>query len=79
MTPADLVRDEHLRQRGYFVPAQHPRFGDFEVPGASFLMAATPWRLRRPAPSPGEHNAEVYAEVGVGPAELERLSAAGVI
>jgi benzylsuccinate CoA-transferase BbsE subunit len=79
MTPADLVRDEHLRERGYVVPAHHPRLGDFEVPGASFIMSETPWALRHPAPLLGEHNAEVYAEAGIGPAELEQLSVRGVI
>jgi crotonobetainyl-CoA:carnitine CoA-transferase CaiB-like acyl-CoA transferase len=29
--------------------------------------------------APGEHNREVYAEIGLDAAELERLSEAGVI
>ena len=79
MTPADLVHDEHLRQRGYIVPLQHSRFGPFEAPGAPFIMSETPWTLRSAAPSPGEHNAEVYGEIGVTAAELDELRAKGVM
>lgn len=79
MTPADLVQDAHLRERGYIVPARHPRFGDFEMPAGSFDMSETPWRLRRPAPGLGEHNAELFSEVGVDAAELAQLAAKGVI
>ena len=36
-------------------------------------------RARRLAPALAEHNAEVYAEIGVEAAELERLRAAGIV
>ena len=35
--------------------------------------------VRGPAPLRGEHNAEVYASVGVSPAELEELRRAGAV
>lgn len=79
MTPLDLVQDEHLRQRGYIVPAHHPRFGDYEAPGGSFILSETPWALRRGAPGLGEHNADVFGELGVAAAELDTLRAGGVI
>jgi len=79
MTPADLVRDVHLLQRGYIVPAEHPVLGRHHVPGAPFIMSGSPWQLRRTAPLLGEHNDEVYTEAGVSPDELADLRRAGVV
>jgi crotonobetainyl-CoA:carnitine CoA-transferase CaiB-like acyl-CoA transferase len=36
-------------------------------------------RERALAPALGEHNREIYAELGLGDADLARLAAAGVI
>jgi crotonobetainyl-CoA:carnitine CoA-transferase CaiB-like acyl-CoA transferase len=41
--------------------------------------AATPARIRRPAPLLGEHTTEVLAELGLARAEIERLAARGVV
>ena len=48
-------------------------------PGGFALFDGKRPEVRRPAPRVGEHNAEIYAEVGVGPGELARLRAAGVV
>lgn len=79
MTPADLVHDEHLRGRNYIVPAHHPVLGDFETPGGAFDPSETPWKLRRTAPMLGEHNSELYAEIGVAPDELAELRGKGIV
>ena len=49
------------------------------MPGPPYQLSATPWRLRGPAPTLGQHNAEIYAELGIGPADLAHLRAAGVL
>jgi crotonobetainyl-CoA:carnitine CoA-transferase CaiB-like acyl-CoA transferase len=41
--------------------------------------SATPAAIRRPAPRLGEHTAQVLGELGVTPAEIDRLAAAGTI
>jgi benzylsuccinate CoA-transferase BbsE subunit len=79
MLPEDMVRDVHLRSRGYFVPTGHPVLGEFDFPGPPFLMMGTPWRLRRPAPLLGEHNAEVFGELGLGEAEIAGLRREGIL
>ena len=48
-------------------------------PGGFALFDGERPKVKRPAPRVGEHNAEIYGEVGVGPRELERLRAAGVV
>ncbi len=78
--PADLLNSPQLAHRDYFVKVPHPlRDEPMLMPGAPYKLSETPWRIQRPAPGLGEHNAEVYAELGINPAEIERLYAAGVV
>jgi crotonobetainyl-CoA:carnitine CoA-transferase CaiB-like acyl-CoA transferase len=49
------------------------------APGAPYRLSETPWRIQRPAPRLGEHNAEVYERIGVDRAALARLYCAGVV
>ncbi|MDA1240770.1 MAG: CoA transferase [Chloroflexi bacterium] len=78
---ADLLRDEQLRSRGFFVALDHPALGQsFEVPGAPYRFSATPAGIGRCAPAPGEHNAEVFAALdGLGADELSALTRAGIL
>ena len=77
---SDLPRDPQLLYRSYFVPVAHPELGDpILYPGPPYRLSATPWRIRWYAPLPGEHNDEVYGELGLGAAELADLRKAGVI
>jgi crotonobetainyl-CoA:carnitine CoA-transferase CaiB-like acyl-CoA transferase len=59
--PSDLYADAHLAARGFLVPLP-ARDGDayrILVPGVPFKSTAMGWRMRRPAPRLGEHQAEV--------------------
>jgi len=61
-TMGDLLNSEHLKARGFFVEISHPMAGTLEYPGPLFQMSRTPWELRRPAPTLGQHNREVFVE-----------------
>jgi crotonobetainyl-CoA:carnitine CoA-transferase CaiB-like acyl-CoA transferase len=58
-----LVRAEQLDDRGFFVDVEHPLSGRVRMPRGPILFSATPWRLRRPAPRLGEHNAELLPDL----------------
>jgi crotonobetainyl-CoA:carnitine CoA-transferase CaiB-like acyl-CoA transferase len=75
-TMGDLLASPHLRARGFFVTLDHPVAGRVTMPGAPYRLAATPWTLRAPAPTLGQHTAEVLAEVGLDARELARAGAA---
>jgi len=76
----EVLEDEHLKERGFFVEVTHPEAGKLKYPGAPFKLSETPWEVERPAPLLGEHNKEIYCgRLGYKPEELAALSRGGVI
>jgi crotonobetainyl-CoA:carnitine CoA-transferase CaiB-like acyl-CoA transferase len=57
----DLFKSPHLKTRGFFATVRHPVAGDVTVPGAPYVLGQTPWELRTPAPTLGQHNEEVLS------------------
>ncbi|MGK2850832.1 MAG: CaiB/BaiF CoA transferase family protein [Candidatus Limnocylindrales bacterium] len=64
-TIADVVADDHLRERGFFERIDHPVAGTATYPGVPFRISGDAGTPHRPAPLLGEHTAEVAAEVGI--------------
>lgn len=58
-----LDRDEHLKQRGFYVYLDHPEAGRHAYDGPHFRLHRTPGRLRSPAPLLGQHNDYVAREI----------------
>jgi len=75
-TMGDLLASPHLKARGFFATLDHPVAGSVTMPGAPYKMRATPWELRRPAPTLGQHTDEVLAPLGIDVARLKSESAA---
>jgi crotonobetainyl-CoA:carnitine CoA-transferase CaiB-like acyl-CoA transferase len=76
----DVVGHYHLEERGFFAEVDHPLAGRMKYPGAPFIFSETPWSLRRPAPTLGEHNREVYCDrLGLSDAEFASLESRHVI
>jgi crotonobetainyl-CoA:carnitine CoA-transferase CaiB-like acyl-CoA transferase len=44
--------------------------------GVPIHMLGTPGAIRGPQPRPGEHNAEILAELGYSASDIERLAGA---
>ena len=78
-TMGDLVDSPHLKARGFFATVDDGNGGSVVMPGAPYLHAATPWRIRKRAPRLGEDTDTVLAEVGYDAAQRARLRDAGVI
>jgi crotonobetainyl-CoA:carnitine CoA-transferase CaiB-like acyl-CoA transferase len=73
-SPREIVDSVQLAGRDYWVRVHHDDIGEsFIYPGAPFKLSETPWAQRGRAPRAGEHNEQVYAELGLDPAELKRL------
>ncbi len=79
-TVKQLVEDEQLAYREFFVEIDHPEAGNLKYPGAPYKLSATPWQVKRPAPLLGEHNEQVYCQMlGYSRQELVKLRQAGII
>jgi benzylsuccinate CoA-transferase BbsE subunit len=79
-TPADLADNPQLEARRYLTTIQHGTLGRaLTMPGAPYQLSATPWRIQRPAPSLGQHNSEIFGELGLTANDLVHLRAGGVI
>jgi crotonobetainyl-CoA:carnitine CoA-transferase CaiB-like acyl-CoA transferase len=61
-TPAEVVDDEHMKEREFFVEHEHPAVGAVRMPGAPCRMSRTPWQIKRGAPRLGEHNRAIFTE-----------------
>jgi crotonobetainyl-CoA:carnitine CoA-transferase CaiB-like acyl-CoA transferase len=79
-TVKDVVEDPVFQARGVWATVEHPVLGRVTLPGRPFLMEATPWAVRRPAPLLGQHNEEVWCGmVGLSRQDLVRLRQMGVV
>jgi len=78
-TVADAAEAGQFQDRGSFVDYDHPAIGHTRVPGPPVRFGSDGWRIRRPAPMLGEHNAEVFGRLGYSDQEIAKLREAGVV
>ncbi len=78
-TMEEVDGDRHYNDRGVFTEVDHPIVGKVRSVGRPFVMTETPWKLRSPAPLIGQHNAEIYGELGYDEKALHKLLETGVI
>jgi len=76
----EILEHAQLRERKLFVTLEYPELGaSIEHPDFFAKIEPRPAHVRRRAPRIGEHNAEVYGELGLGADELAALSREGVL
>ncbi|MEV0995755.1 formyl-CoA transferase [Nonomuraea sp. NPDC050202] len=78
LSTKELVEDESLQQEGIVVKVEHPTRGEFVTVGSPLQLSDSPVDVRTP-PLLGEHNQEIYGELGVSADELAELKTNGVI
>jgi len=74
-----MTRDPQTLAREMVVPLDHPVAGRTSALGVPIKLAATPGSVRRPAPTFGQHTAEVLREHGFADAQIAMLAAEGAI
>lgn len=78
--PADLLADEHLAERGYFVGVDREYVGAHTYPGRFFTMSETSPAYERAAPTLGQDNEVILRDrLGIPKSELVELERTGVI
>ncbi len=76
----EILEQPQLRSRGLFTTIEYPELGAaLEHPAFFAKSSVCRIGVRGRAPRLGEHNAAVYGELGLRPAELETLARDGAI
>jgi formyl-CoA transferase len=76
----EMLADPHFKAREAIVTVMHKTFGDLAMQNVAPRLSATPGQVRHAGPDLGEHNSEILTGVlGIETAEIEKLTAAGVI
>ncbi|MEV4564270.1 formyl-CoA transferase [Nonomuraea sp. NPDC049419] len=78
LSTRELVEDQSLREEGIVVTVDHPERGEFVTVGSPLQLSDSPVDVRTP-PLLGEHNQEIYGQIGVSAEELAELKTNGVI
>jgi crotonobetainyl-CoA:carnitine CoA-transferase CaiB-like acyl-CoA transferase len=76
----DLLVDQNLAARGFWMPIEHPELkAAIPYPKQFARSSENEMGTKSKAPLIGEHNAEVYSELGLTPERIADLRKAGVI
>jgi len=76
---ADVFADPHFAARQAIVRVPDSQLGEVRMQAVVPRFSATPGEVRRAGPAMGEHNVEVYGELGLDEEDLARLERQGVI
>jgi len=78
-TTEEVFKDPHFNARGCFVEIEHPMTGVLKYPRSPVLLNGTPAQIKRPAPMLGQHNCEIFGQLGFSNSDLVKLRQQGVI
>lgn len=76
---ADICRDPHVVARAILVDVPDRDVGHVRMTAPTPRLSESPATIAWTGPRLGEHNAEVYGELGLGGAELDALHQGGII
>jgi crotonobetainyl-CoA:carnitine CoA-transferase CaiB-like acyl-CoA transferase len=76
---ADVFEDAQLQARAAIVSVPDSELGTVRMQGVVPRFSDTPGRVRRAGPALGEHNDQVFGDLGLSPTEVAALRARKVI
>jgi crotonobetainyl-CoA:carnitine CoA-transferase CaiB-like acyl-CoA transferase len=76
---SELPQDVHVRERAVLVELPDADLGRLPMHNVTPRLSRSPGAIRTPAPSVGQHNAEIYGNLGLDPQTLAELSEEGTI
>lgn len=79
LTVDQVYLDPHVRLREMFTKIKHPKIGEVEITNQAIKMSETCPYVRCSSPLLGEHNMEVYGELGFSREEIENFAEQGVL
>ncbi|MFK7837535.1 MAG: CaiB/BaiF CoA transferase family protein [Sulfitobacter sp.] len=79
MDICEMHQDPQALARDMIVETDHPIAGPVKAIGLPVKFGATPGSVRRPAPTLGQHGAEILAELGYAPDDIDGLKGQGAL
>ena len=76
---ADLIDHPYVGERGILVELPDEEMGSVPMHTIVPRLSDTPGAIRRPAPTLGQHTAEILAELDIGADEVARMADEGVV
>jgi crotonobetainyl-CoA:carnitine CoA-transferase CaiB-like acyl-CoA transferase len=76
---SDLMEHPFICEREVLVDVPDSEAGTMPMHNVTPRLSGTPGAFRSPAPTLGEHNADIYGALGLSQEEQERLRQAGII
>lgn len=76
---SDLEQDRFVQEREVIVNMPDAHMGQIPMHNIVPRLSGSPGLMRLPAPELGEHNAEIYEELGLTRGDIAQLHGAGVI
>lgn len=73
------MEDPQVQHLEMAQPVDHPKLGDVKLVGQAIKLSRSKLPKFRPAPERGQHNLDIYSELGLSEDELAELKKDGVI
>lgn len=73
------MEDPQVQHLEMAQPVDHPKLGDVKLVGQAIKLSRSKLPKFRPAPERGQHNLDIYSELGLSEDELAQLKQNGVI
>ncbi len=76
---AEVINDPQIAARGMLITQQHPKLGTIRMPNLPFHFSGFDMGVPDCAPSLGQHNREIAADLGFAPHEIDAMQRDGVL
>jgi crotonobetainyl-CoA:carnitine CoA-transferase CaiB-like acyl-CoA transferase len=77
--PRDIVANPNLQARSLFELVHHPVTGEHQIPVLPLRFSRVGRWIRSPAPTLGQHNNEIFGDLGLQPSDIEQLRRRGIV
>lgn len=75
----DIMNDPQYQSRQSIIDVEHATLGKVKLSGITPKFSKTPGSVRKTGATLGEHNLEVYSQLGLSREEIENLKMEGII